>query len=333
MDKGASSSSEWFVKGRRIKLEKLSIWDFKGAIAGFAAGLAGTILGHPLDTVKTRLQSRTEYKGMYDCFSKIVRTEGVASLYKGLASPLVSLTLLNMLSFQTYNWCLSMFDKFDMARGVTLLPDRHPGYHYVVSGAVAGFACSFLSTPFEMVKVQSQLDNLNQRRFKGSLQCALYLTKNYGVFSLFTGNAVNTIREIIFGSVYFGVYEHSKKLIRKLLHALNFGPNRSFMIEVITSGALSGMSGWFASFPLDVIKTNIQGNFGIVNPITKTLEPKQKIWSTTKTILKTKGFFGLYSGIKPSIIRAMFVSSCRFSVYELTMSLLNKWQKISSAQR
>jgi hypothetical protein len=34
------------------KLERLSIWDFKGAIAGLAAGLAGTILGHPLDTVK-----------------------------------------------------------------------------------------------------------------------------------------------------------------------------------------------------------------------------------------------------------------------------------------
>jgi hypothetical protein len=83
------------------KLERLSIWDFKGAIAGLAAGLAGTILGHPLDAVKvhfpkhcslintdskdltclsfvkTRLQTHSEYKGMLDCFNKIIRTEGV----------------------------------------------------------------------------------------------------------------------------------------------------------------------------------------------------------------------------------------------------------------
>jgi hypothetical protein len=62
------------------------------------------------------------------------------------------------------------------------------------------------STPFEMVKVQSQLDNLNQKRFRGSLQCAGYLIKHYGVLSLYTGSTVNIIREVVFGSVYFGSY-------------------------------------------------------------------------------------------------------------------------------
>jgi hypothetical protein len=67
------------------------------------------------------------------------------------------------------------------------------------------------------------------------------------------------------------------------------------MIEVVVSGALSGMSGWFASFPLDVIKTNIQGSFGITDPHTKKLQPKQKMWPTAKRILRTKGLIGLYS--------------------------------------
>lgn len=63
----------------------------------------------------------------------------------------------------------------------------------------------FDSTPFEMVKIQSQLDNVtNSSRFKGSWQCGKFLTRNYGVSSLFTGMSVNVLREMTFGAVYFG---------------------------------------------------------------------------------------------------------------------------------
>jgi hypothetical protein len=116
---------------------------------------------------------------------------------------------------------------------------------------------------------------------------------------------------------FVGVYEHSKKLIRHVLcDSFHFSQRHSFIVEVMISGALSGMSGWFASFPLDVIKTNIQGHFGTLDPITKKLEPKQKFWPTTKKILKTHGFFGLYS---VSII-SFFFSFLHFSINEFLLS-------------
>lgn len=39
--------------------------------------LVGTTIGHPLDTIKVKLQTQREYKGVIDCFVKIVKHEGV----------------------------------------------------------------------------------------------------------------------------------------------------------------------------------------------------------------------------------------------------------------
>jgi hypothetical protein len=58
--------------------------------------------GHPLDTIKVRLQTQSNYRGAMDCFLKVVKNEGVHSLYRGIGSPLASLTILNML----YVWLL-----------------------------------------------------------------------------------------------------------------------------------------------------------------------------------------------------------------------------------
>lgn len=48
--------------------------------------------GHPLDTIKVRLQTQSntnpEFTGMVDCFRKTMAKEGVAGLYAGAAAPL-----------------------------------------------------------------------------------------------------------------------------------------------------------------------------------------------------------------------------------------------------
>ena len=70
-------------------------------IAGCAAGVASTATGHPFDTVKIRVQMST---GPADstplsCLKKLVRTEGSAALFKGIASPMVTIPLVNAVVF------------------------------------------------------------------------------------------------------------------------------------------------------------------------------------------------------------------------------------------
>lgn len=61
--------------------------------AAFIAGLAGAVVSLPFDFVKTRIQNQSLaavtqgglplYKGTFDCFSKVLRSEGPMQFYRG----------------------------------------------------------------------------------------------------------------------------------------------------------------------------------------------------------------------------------------------------------
>lgn len=91
---------------------------------------------------------------------------------------------------------------------------------------------------------------------------------------------------------------------------MHINTSNTVVLEVTIAGALSGMTAWFVSYPLDAIKANIQG---VPLTASRKLE-KRHLWPTAKTIFKQKGFFGFYKGVGPTIVRAMIVdSSVRFT--------------------
>ena len=53
------------------------------------------MIGHPLDTIKTKMQGQVNYKAgsAWSTLSKVVRTEGVLALYRGLLPPLLGSSL------------------------------------------------------------------------------------------------------------------------------------------------------------------------------------------------------------------------------------------------
>lgn len=63
-------------------------------ILGAAAAVGSVTVMIPMDTIKTRLVIQTcekgGYKGVTDCFVRMIREEGVGSLYRSLPPRLVS---------------------------------------------------------------------------------------------------------------------------------------------------------------------------------------------------------------------------------------------------
>ena len=75
------------------------------AVGGLAAGVVGTVIGFPLDLVKTRMQtSSTPAMNMVGVATHVVRTEGILALYKGIAPPMISLSILNTMGFTSYSY-------------------------------------------------------------------------------------------------------------------------------------------------------------------------------------------------------------------------------------
>lgn len=61
------------------ELEKKRIDPLKNLIAGGIGGICSVFIGHPLDTIKVRLQTTTRqnsiYQGTFDCAKKIFKNE------------------------------------------------------------------------------------------------------------------------------------------------------------------------------------------------------------------------------------------------------------------
>lgn len=148
---------------------------FDEAVAGAFAGMIGTLLGFPLDLVKTRMQTQqTSYRGVLPTLREIFIREGLVSgLYKGVAAPMTALTILNTMNFASYSYFRRILDVPDETfQEGNLFDVRIP-----IAGALGGPLLSVISTPFELLKTQMQLDNVSAKRYRGSLHAAQSILK------------------------------------------------------------------------------------------------------------------------------------------------------------
>lgn len=267
-----------------------------------------------IGSIKTRMQTQVSANGLPKVNIRHVAFQmysegGLLGFYRGLAAPLLSLVILNTMTFSTY---ASLKERFGVARDTTVFG---PGENLRVALAAAsvGPIAAIVSTPFEMVKTQMQL-NLKLASIstepavvsRSSFIHASSLVRQFGFRMLYLGHGVNTVRETLFLASYFIVYENTKTVFSSILpHSL----------AVPFAGGISGATGWFVTFPLDCVKANIQGRDLRHGNHSSAL-------SVARHLLNSRGIFGLYSGLLPSIARAFLVSSSRFSAYEFSIWML-----------
>ena len=271
-------------------------------IAGTAAGAGGTIIGFPLDSIKTRMQtsSSSKFRTVSSSVSTIWSKEGILGFYRGVLSPLCALTLLNSINFTVYAY---FRDKIPSQIPYKII-DNIQSSHIIIpaiAGMCGGPFASIISTPFEFLKTNMQV---NSKELGNSTPIATYrIVKTYGPLIVFRGHLVNTLRECVFLGTYFGMYENLKSA---------FSSSFSDTMAIPLSGGLSGGIGWFVSFPLDSIKGRIQS-------YNLKLQPPSSI-QTLKNIVRERGLTGMYRGLGPSLARAFIVSSTRFTIYETALS-------------
>ncbi|XRB08014.1 carnitine/acylcarnitine transporter [Pycnococcus provasolii] len=323
------------------------------ALAGCVSGVVGTFIGYPLDALKNRVHVSPGVPVSRIAF-QMMRTEGIVGTYRGIASPLFSMTILNALTFPAFGMWRKQVDQ---AMGNQTVG----GWRPFVAGALVGPVTAFVSTPFEIIKIQSQITGAQIRtrtllsagskaaafaavantnlpfhhtaaglcekshahalKMKTKVPRSAYTTlvdvvEGAGPRALWTGLSVNMLRESAFFFTYFGVYENLKPLIVE---------NVSETFATPIAGAISGASSWMGAVPLDVIKTRVQAQ--PLHVIAARPSPGIQPWSggalaKARKMFKSGGIRALYVGTLPTVCRAFIVSATRFTAYEFAAEKL-----------
>lgn len=257
-------------------------------LAGSLAGISEILVMYPLDVVKTRFQlnsAKSEYNGIMDCLFSIVKKEGFFRLYRGILPPILMEAPKRATKFtsndQWGKFYRKVFGKEKMNLSLS-----------VITGATAGATESFVVVPFELVKIRLQ-DKTNASKYKGTSDCLKNIIKNEGVFALYNGLEATLLRHISWNAGYFGVIFS----VQEQFYKFSLKGNDQF--NNFLAGALGGTVGTLLNTPFDVAKSRIQNTPRRPGHVLKYNWTIPSMW----TIYKEEGFFALYRGFLPKVIR------------------------------
>lgn len=283
----------------------------RNIIAGGIGGMLAVATGHPLDTIKVRLQVASSvgqaqaYNGAIDCLKNIVKEGGFRSLYRGMLSPLLMATPMTALSF--YSFSLGK-------RMLVSDPGQEPEMlHYMLAGAFAGFTSSFVVTPVERIKCLLQVKKTDSKGApRGPFQVLLEIYRSQGVRGIFRGLPITLGRDVLGSAFWYLGYEGVLKLTRPR----DSTRDDVAMTAIVLSGACAGIVFWGVMYPVDIVKTRYQtAQVGLYRGSRDVL----------REVLRIEGAKALYRGYVPTIARAPLVNIAVFVGYELTIKALNRF--------
>nr|CBE66830.1 CG3476-PA [Drosophila ananassae] len=282
----------------------------KSFIAGGFGGMCSVIVGHPLDTIKVRLQTMpmplpgqsARYKGVADCAVQTFRKEGIRGFYRGISAPLMGVTPIYAVDFAVYAAGKRLFQSDD---NIAL---TYP--QIFVAGALAGVCSALVTVPSDRIKVllQTQTVSSGPVLYHGTLDTAIKLYRQGGIKSLFKGTCACILRDSPTG-FYFVTYEFLQDLARKKSQT-----GKISTASTILSGGTAGMVFWTLAVPFDVLKSRLQsapeGTY------------KLGIRSVFRNLMANEGPKALFRGIFPILLRAFPSTAAVFFGVELANDFL-----------
>ena len=109
-----------------------------------------------LDSIKSRLQVK-HYTSAWACTRDVLRAEGIQGLFRGVTFPLITITFVRTLSFSVYTHTKEL-----LARSWRKKKDKLSDalIFGAAGGITSGTIICFMSAPFELTKVERQLEYL-----------------------------------------------------------------------------------------------------------------------------------------------------------------------------
>eukprot|EP01012_Entosiphon_sulcatum_P008947 TRINITY_DN14929_c0_g1_i1.p1 TRINITY_DN14929_c0_g1~~TRINITY_DN14929_c0_g1_i1.p1 ORF type:complete len:281 (-),score=28.86 TRINITY_DN14929_c0_g1_i1:27-869(-) len=268
------------------------------SLTGFVAGVSGVVLGHPFDTVKTRLQTGWHTQPSTHPIK-------ITSVFRGISSPLSVVPLVMATTFAANEGTKRFFSHyFPNSSHITMV---------FVAGAVAGAAPSLFTTGSVYIKVQLQVHRSPTRVSYTRFIAKLWQRHGFcgwaKIYRMYY--PLHTLQEVLGRAVWFSVYDYGKKLTTT--------PSEEVLVSHrIASGAASGILGWTAVYPLDTIKSVCFAS-KVPMPVSQAVAD---IWNRG-------GLRAFWRGYFLTITRTVPVAAVQLTTYDLVHPIVGRILNVS----
>ncbi|KAL2340698.1 hypothetical protein Fmac_008638 [Flemingia macrophylla] len=308
---------------------------WKEFVWGAVAGAFGEGMMHPVDTIKTRLQSQAilsgvqNQKNILQMVQSVWQVDGLKGFYRGVAPGIIG----SLATGATYFGVIESTKRW--------IEDSHPSlrghWAHFIAGAVGDTLGSFVYVPCEVMKQRMQVQGtitswssvavkdgiaINPGTqmygyYTGMFHAGCSIWKTQGLKGLYAGYLSTLARDVPFAGLMVMFYEALKdakeQVEQRWIRSPNWHVNNSF--EGLVLGGLAGGLSAYLTTPLDVVKTRLQVQ-GSTLRYTGWLDAISNIWAT-------EGMKGLFRGSIPRITWYIPASALTFMAVEFLRGHFN----------
>jgi solute carrier family 25 carnitine/acylcarnitine transporter 20/29 len=205
-----------------------------------------------------------------------------------------------------------------VARALDLAPGAPlPVWGAALAGGSAGLATSLVQGPADLGKTKMQRQSMRrllgaraapappgEPEYAGSIDCLRRTWRTYGARGWLQGQSATTARNVVATFSYFGAYEALKRAWAP--------PGAPPPVSVaLAAGGLAGVAYWVSAYPLDVVKSRMQGD--AADPAARTY---RSLVQSTRAVWAAEGAAAFYRGLVPTLYRAVICNALTFAGYE-----------------
>jgi solute carrier family 25 (adenine nucleotide translocator) protein 4/5/6/31 len=269
-------------------------------MGGVSAAVSKTAAA-PIERVKLIIQNQDEmikqgrltepYKGISDCFSRVIKEEGFVSLWRGNTANVIRYFPTQALNF-------AFKDQFKRMFGFSKEKDGYAKWFAgnLASGGAAG--ASSLLFVYSLDYARTRLANDmkaakkgGQRQFNGLIDVYRKTIASDGVAGLYRGFNISCVGIIVYRGLYFGLFDSLKPVV------LQGSMKDSFVASFFLGWAVTIGAG-LASYPLDTVRRRMMMTSG------EAVKYKSSFHAFQEIVAK-EGTKSLFKGAGANILRAV----------------------------
>ncbi|KAM7258889.1 hypothetical protein ACFE04_014630 [Oxalis oulophora] len=297
----------------RHLMKNLSVFEraFIGAAAGGLAGAFTYVSLLPLDTVKTKLQTKGAsqiYSNTFDVIAKTFQSNGILGFYTGISAVIVGSTASSAVYFGTCEFGKSVLSKLHNFPPLLIPP---------TAGAMGNIVSSAIMVPKELITQRMQAGAKGR-----SYEVLLKILEKDGFLGLYAGYSATLLRNLPAGVLSYSSFEYLKAAVLSKTNQSYLEP-----IQSVCCGALAGAISASITTPLDVVKTRLmtQVHGDAANKVSA------GVAATVRQILMEEGWVGFTRGVGPRILHSAGFSAIGYFAFETArLTILHQYLKKES---